>query len=59
MLLGFEEDLLYASSRPARNRLFADNERAGKRAPAIQSLFATAKLNGIEQNRSSSDCLQR
>ena len=28
--------------------LFAGSERAGKRAAAIQSLLATAKLNGIE-----------
>lgn len=31
-----------------KNWLFAGSERAGKRAAAIQSLFATAKLNGIE-----------
>ncbi len=31
-----------------KNWLFADSERAGMRAAAIQSLFATAKLNGIE-----------
>ena len=31
-----------------KNWLFASSERAGKRAAAIQSLLATAKLNGIE-----------
>jgi transposase len=31
-----------------RNWLFAGSERAGKRAAAIQSLLATAKLNGLE-----------
>ena len=31
-----------------KNWLFAGSERAGQRAAAIQSLLATAKLNGIE-----------
>lgn len=31
-----------------KNWLFAGSERAGVRAAAIQSLFATAKLNGID-----------
>jgi len=31
-----------------KNWLFAGSERAGKRAAAIQSLLATAKLNGLE-----------
>ena len=31
-----------------KNWLFSGSERAGKRAAAIQSLLATAKLNGIE-----------
>ena len=31
-----------------KNWLFAGSERAGRRAAAIQSLFATAKLNGID-----------
>ena len=31
-----------------KNWLFPGSERAGKRAAAIQSLLATAKLNGIE-----------
>ena len=31
-----------------KNSLFTGSERAGKRAAAIQSLLATAKLNGLE-----------
>ena len=31
-----------------KNWLFVGSERAGKRAAAIQSLFATAKLNGLD-----------
>ena len=31
-----------------RNWLFTGSERAGRRAAAIQSLLATAKLNGLE-----------
>ena len=31
-----------------KNWLFAGSERAGKRAAAIQSLLATAKINGLE-----------
>jgi transposase len=31
-----------------KNWLFAGSERAGMRAAAIQSLFATAKLNGVD-----------
>jgi len=31
-----------------KNWLFAGSERAGRRAAAIQSLFATAKLNGLD-----------
>ena len=31
-----------------KNWLFAGSERAGHRAAAIQSLFATAKLNGLD-----------
>lgn len=34
-----------------KNWLFAGSERAGKRAAAIQSLLATAKLNGLEPLR--------
>lgn len=34
-----------------KNWLFAGSERAGRRAAAIQSLFATAKLNGINPAR--------
>jgi transposase len=31
-----------------KNWLFAGSERAGRQAPAIQSLLATAKANDIE-----------
>ncbi|MDK2125913.1 transposase domain-containing protein, partial [Parachitinimonas caeni] len=31
-----------------KNWLFTGSERAGRRAAAIQSLLATAKLNGLE-----------
>lgn len=31
-----------------KNWLFVGSERAGRRAAAIQSLFATAKLNGLD-----------
>lgn len=34
-----------------KNGLFAGSERAGRRAAAIQSLFATAKLNGLDPAR--------
>jgi transposase len=34
-----------------KNWLFAGSERAGRRAAAIQSLFATAKLNGLDPAR--------
>jgi transposase len=37
--------------------LFAGSERAGRRAAAIQSLLATAKLNGIESMRWLTDTL--
>jgi transposase len=30
--------------------MFVGSERAGRRAAAIQSLFATAKLNGLDPN---------
>jgi hypothetical protein len=31
-----------------KNGMFVGSERAGRRAEAIQSLLATAKLNGLE-----------
>lgn len=34
-----------------KNWLSAGSERAGRRAAAIQSLFATAKLNGLDPTR--------
>jgi transposase len=42
-----------------KNWLFAGSERAGKRAAAIQSLLATAKLNGIEPYAWLKDTLEK
>ena len=42
-----------------KNWLFAGSERAGKRAAAIQSLLATAKLNGIEPSEWLRDTLEK
>jgi len=42
-----------------KNWLFTGSERAGKRAAAIQSLFATAKLNGIEPSAWLKDALEK
>jgi len=42
-----------------KNWLFTGSERAGKRAAAIQSLFATAKLNGIEPAAWLKDTLEK
>ena len=42
-----------------KNWLFAGSERAGRRAAAIQSLFATAKLNGLDPARWLADCLEQ
>ena len=42
-----------------KNWLFAGSERAGKRAAAIQSLLATAKLNGIEPSEWLKDTLEK
>ena len=42
-----------------KNWLFAGSERAGKRAAAIQSLLATAKLNGIEPAAWLKDTLEK
>ena len=42
-----------------KNWLFTGSERAGKRAAAIQSLFATAKLNGIEPEAWLKDTLEK
>jgi transposase len=42
-----------------KNWLFAGSERAGRRAAAIQSLFATAKLNGLDPARWLADTLDR
>ena len=42
-----------------KNWLFTGSERAGRRAAAIQSLFATAKLNGLEPARWLADTLEK
>ena len=42
-----------------KNWLFAGSERAGKRAAAIQTLLATAKLNGIEPYAWLKDTLEK
>lgn len=42
-----------------KNWLFAGSERAGKRAAAIQTLLATAKLNGIEPSAWLKDTLEK
>jgi transposase len=42
-----------------KNWLFAGSERAGKRAAAIQSLLATAKLNGIEPSEWLKETLEK
>lgn len=42
-----------------KNWLFTGSERAGKRAAAIQSLFATAKLNDLDPLRWLASVLER
>ena len=42
-----------------KNWLFTGSERAGRRAAAIQSLFATAKLNGLDPARWIADTLDK
>ena len=42
-----------------KNWLFAGSERAGRRAAAIQSLLATAKLNGLDPARWLADTLEK
>jgi transposase len=42
-----------------KNWLFTGSERAGRRAAAIQSLFATAKLNGLDPARWLADTLDK
>lgn len=50
--LPIDNNLVENAIRPItlgrRNWLFTGSERAGRRAAAIQSLLATAKLNGLE-----------
>jgi transposase len=42
-----------------KNWLFAGSEQAGQRAAAIQSLLATAKLNGLEPTAWLKDTLDK
>jgi transposase len=42
-----------------KNWLFTGSERAGRRAAAIQSLFATAKLNGLDPARWLANTLEK
>ncbi|WP_047335645.1 IS66 family transposase, partial [Pseudomonas protegens] len=42
-----------------KNWLFTGSERAGRRAAAIQSLLATAKLNGVEPAAWLKDTLEK
>ena len=42
-----------------KNWLFAGSERAGRRAAVIQSLFATAKLNGLDPARWLAETLEK
>ena len=42
-----------------KNWLFTGSERAGHRAAAIQSPFATAKLNGLDPARWLANALER
>lgn len=42
-----------------KNWLFAGSERAGRRATPIRSLFATAKLNGLDPSRWLADTLEK
>jgi transposase len=42
-----------------KNWLFAGSERAGRRAAAIQSLFATARLNGLDPARWLGETLEK
>lgn len=42
-----------------KNWLFAGSERAGRHAAAIQSLFATAKINGLDPAHWLADTLDK
>lgn len=42
-----------------KNWLFADSERAGRRAAAIQTLLGTARLNGLDPLHWLSSALER
>lgn len=60
--LPIDNNLVENAIRPIaigkKNWLFTGSERAGRRAAAIQSLFATAKLNGLDPARWLADTLE-
>ena len=61
--LAIDNNAVENSIRPIalgrRNWLFAGSERAGRRAAAIQSLLATAKLNGLDPAAWLKDTLEK
>ena len=58
-----DNNLLENAIRPIalgrRNWLFTGSERAGRRAAAIESLLATAKLNGLGPSAWLKDTLEK
>ncbi len=61
--LPIDNNTIESSIRPIaigrRNWLFAGSERAGRRAASIQSLLATAKLNGLDPAAWLKDALEK
>ncbi|MDQ1815789.1 IS66 family transposase [Massilia sp. CCM 9210] len=61
--LPIDNNLVENAIRPIaigkKNWLFAGSERAGRRAAAIQSLFASAKLDGLDPARWLADTLEK
>lgn len=53
------ENLIRPIAIGKKNWLFAGSERAGRRAAAIQSLFGTAKLNGVDPAAWLKDTLEK
>lgn len=53
------ENIIQPIAAGKKNWLFTGSERAGRRAAAIQSLLATAKLNGIEPAAWLKDTLEK
>ena len=53
------ENAIRAIAIGKKNWLFTGSERAGRRAAAIQSLFATAELNGLDPARWLATVLER